>query len=378
MHHRIYFSLAMLLAAVISCSSPPAEEESVPLLRIGHAPHDHHAPLYIAAMNPDYFKKNGNIYLQEISFKKKYELVSRGRKLAVVVIDSSTGGNELVRRLTEDLADLSFGGVPAMLSFIDQGFPLRILLPVNSDGAGLVVAPEMAADNWAQFVALLRSSDKPVKIGYKSAVSVQNLIFETALKSESIAYDAYDSAASNTARVQLVNLNGPKNLIPALQNGLIDGFVIMQPFVALAEQQKVGKVIAQLSELPPAGKWLGTPCCAVAGNEQYVRDNPEVVEAMLTLLLRASRRIGAEPETSARQVARWLGTSEEVEMLSLPTIAYTTEFDDNWQRGVSFWVESLLATGKLNKAVKEAHDHNRFVERVYDRATYEKARRNLE
>lgn len=377
MKFRLIFLLISVVFALSSCSRNPRSEQ-VTTLRISHAPHDHHAALYVAAMNPDYFRKNGNVYLKEISYKYKYELISRGRKLADVEIDSSTGGSKLVRRLSEDLADLSFGGVPAILSFMDQGVPLRILLPVNGEGAGLVVAKDnKPVNNWDDFIAYVRGSDVPVKIGYKIATSVQGLIFESALESEGIKHEAYGSDSSGNAQVQLMNLRGPENLIPALKSGLIDGFVVMQPFVAMAELEGVGKTIAQLSELPPAGQWQGNPCCALAGHGEYIQQNPEVVEAMLVLLLRASRLLSAEPEKSAAQVARWLETSEEVELLSLPTITYYTEFNDNWNRGINLWVESMVASGKLKKEVKEAFQSGRFSERVYNYTGYEKAVKNL-
>ena len=292
-----------------------------------------------------------------------------------MVIDSGTGGKKLVRRLGENLADLSFGGVPAMLSYIDQGTPIRILSPVNGEGAGLVMATDMGINNWDDFLAHVRKSDKPVKIGYKIAVSVQNLIFESALMAEGITYARPDSPADNNDQVKLINLYGPKNLIPAMESGIIDGFVIMQPFLALAESKGVGKTVAQLGELPPQGKWRGSPCCAIAGNELYVKKHPEVVEAMLILLLRANNFISFDPETSARQVAQWLGTSFEVEKRSLPTIAYTTEFDENWNRGVNFWVEQMLASGKLSGVVKDAHEKGILADRIYDLSIFEQAKK---
>jgi NitT/TauT family transport system substrate-binding protein len=343
-------------------------------MRIGHAPHDHHAPLYIAAMNPDHFRANGGIYLKEVEFKKEYELFSEDKKLARVLIEASTGGKKLIRRLNEDLTDLSFGGVPAILSFIDNGAPLRILLPVNSEGAGLIMRKDLNIRNWNEFLAYVRRAKEPVKIGYKIAISVQNLIFEAALDETGLSYSRPDSTIplDKKVEIELINLHGPKNLIPAMENGIIDGFVIMQPFLALAETKGVGNTVALLSELPPEGKWQGNPCCAIAAKNKYVEDHPAATEAMLTLLRRANQFIQTNQETSAKQVAKWLGTSFEVENKSLPTIAYTTKFDEEWTRGVDFWVESMVRTGGLKLTVKEAYLEGRLSDKIYDLQTYEK------
>ena len=54
------------------------------------------------------------------------------------------------------------------------------------------------------------------------------------------------------------------------------------------------------------------------------------------------------------------------------TIAYTTEFDESWNRGVDFWVERMVASGALNMAIKDAHEKGRLADRIYDLTTYEK------
>ena len=138
--------LCFLFILFSGCSQP--EPQQLPTLRIGHAPHDHHAPLYIAAMNQDFFKENGGVYLKEITFRENYILIVNDRPVAEIIIDSGTGGKKLIRTLDENLNDITFGGVPAMLSFIDKGSEMEILLPVNAEGAGLVVKTNMPVANW--------------------------------------------------------------------------------------------------------------------------------------------------------------------------------------------------------------------------------------
>lgn len=366
--------LLVTLLFTAACSSQSSKE--IPLLRIGHAPHDHHAPLYIAAMNPDYFKHHGGIYLRQINFRSDYELVEGDRPLARVVINQSTGGEKLIRNLDENLNDLSFGGVPAMLSYIDRGSDFKILLPVMSEGGGLVVRKDLPVSNWQEFAALVRQEEKPFKIGYKTAVSVQNLIFETALQAEQIPF-AQSNGDNTGVDIVLINLFGAKNLIPALENGIIDGFVVNQPFVAMAMHKGSGKLIAQLGDLPPAGKWKNNPCCALAGNNQYVSSQPQAVQALLTLLLRANSFIGQYPEQSAGQIAEWLGIEPEIERLSLPTISFNLEYTEDWNRGVDFWVESMVTAANLNSKVKVAYEQGMLRPTVYNMELYARARQKM-
>lgn len=326
-------------------------------------------------MNPEYFRDNGGIFLEEVIFKQEYKLISQGQPIARIRIDSSTGGREIIRKLSEEQFDFSFGGVPAMLHFIDQGVPIKILAPVMAEGAGLVVHNDLAAENWNEFVALVRKRSTPLRIGYKMEISTHNLIFERALAEEKIAFGK--QAKEPMIKIRILNLHGAKNLIPALENKLIDGFVVNQPFLALAEATGTGKAIALFKDLPPAGKWQGHPCCALAAKESYVEKNPKITEAMVTLLLRANRFLGENPQQSQVQIARWLGLSPEVERRSIPTILFTTELDEEWNAGVRFWVESMIESGKLDKHIKNALVHDQLEETIYDPEVYQKARGNL-
>lgn len=372
---KYLFQTIFILTLILTSTGCQQSPEPLPILRIGHAPHDHHSALYIAAMNPDYFKKHGGIFLKEIVFRKEYTLISDSRPLARVIIDSSTGGKELIRKLSEEYFDIAFGGFPAMLYFIDHGNPIKIMTPIMAEGAGLVVRNDLPVNNWTEFVDYVRQQESPLRIGYKVAVSVQNLIFEKALRTEQIPYSKQLDDAQ--AKITVVNLHGAKNLIPAITNGLIDGFVIMQPYLALAEEKGAGKVIAMLSDMPPEGKWQGNPCCALAGNESYLQTQPEAAESLLILLMRANQFINDQPQDSARQISRWLNLSVTVVAKSLPTIQFSTDFSYSWQRGVNSWVESMIASGKLTNKVKKAHQQGRLEELIYDRKLHDKAKRAL-
>ena len=56
--------------------------KEIPTLRLGYASHDHHSPFYIAALNPDYFRDKGGIYLEEVVPRKEYRLVRDGSVVA--------------------------------------------------------------------------------------------------------------------------------------------------------------------------------------------------------------------------------------------------------------------------------------------------------
>ncbi len=361
-HYITHAIFAFVLLLLGGCQQ--TVDKPIPTIRVGHAPHDHHSPLYIAAMNPEHFKQHGGLYLKEVEFRKRYQLMQDEQLIAHVEISSSTGGATIIRRLVEQQFDITYGGVPAILKSMDQGEKIHMLSPVMSEGAGLIVNNGLPATNWDEFVATLKKSKQPLRIGYKSAVSVQGLIFESALDAEGISYS---NNVSNTAvKVHLLNLSGAKNLIPSLENGVIDGFVVMQPFLAIAEHKGSGKLVSHLREMPPGGKWKKHPCCAIAASDTFVEEHQEETRKLLTLLNHAREFLQQQPEKSAQQVAAWLENDVEVEQRSLPTINFDVALDETWNRGIRFWISEMITHGSLNKELREAQINNTLEQRLYN------------
>lgn len=365
----------LIIIVVFQLGGCKGKEKPLPTLRVGHAPHDHHSPLYVAAMNPEYFKEHGGIYLKEIVFRHDYDLMEDARTIAHVHIESSTGGKEIIRKLAEHHFDMSFGGFPAMLSCIDQGSAMHIVAPVMAEGAGLVVDKDLPIENWDEFLGYVRKSKKPVRIGYKIGTSVQNLIFERALQEAGVSYS--NKLEDSSAKIILVNMYGANNLIPALKNELIDGFVIMQPFMALAEESGEGRIVTLLNELPLCDKCRGYPCCALAVNDAYVQNHAEIVEAMVVLMLRGNRFIEENPEISALQIAHWLDIPADIEKQSIPTIKFTTEYNEEWKQGMEFWVKNMMEEGKVQGRVKQAYEAGELEKLIYERELYNKARSKM-
>lgn len=365
--------LTLLFGLLLAgCHSDP---ELLPTIRLGYAPHDHHAALYVAAQMPDYFRTHGGLYLEEVEPKKNYQLIENGRTLANVSLHSSVGGGQLIRKLHEKQFDVVLGGVPAMLKQIDAGSELKIVAPLMSDGAALVLAKDIPVNDWTGFVALAKKTEKPLRIGYKIETSVQNLIFEQALLAENISFSRENEREGD--QVVVLNLHGAKNLIPALKNDLIDGFVIMQPFAALAEHQQVGKTVAQLSTLPPEGQWVGTPCCAIGANGELLTRQREELTKLVTLLLRANLYLQGHLKEGGSLVADWLGRPSDVERLSLPSIKFLVEYDDHWHRGVDSWILSMNQQGRVQGGLRAAALEGTAKEQIYDLQIYNRARERV-
>lgn len=357
--------IPLLLAAACTREQTPP-----PAIRVAYAPHDHHASLYVAAMKPEYFQQNGNLYLREITPKKEYELSEGGATVARVLVDTSGGGAQNIQKILEDQADIAFGSFPEMVKAIDEGKKLKIIAPLMSGGTGLVVAKDSALKDWKSFVYSVRYSKTPFRIGVKTAGSVQELAIQNALAAEGITVAS--GLGGPNAKVTIINLHGQKNLLPAMRSELVDAIAVMQPITAEAEYAQVGKVIANLEDYEGVGDRNYFPCCAICVSDSFLEKNREAVEKLMTLMLRANKHINEDPAGQAVAVAKWLETPEAVEQKSLPTIIYSGGFDSKWHDSTDAWLKMMVEKNLLHGEVRKAFENHKQRELLYDRKLMEK------
>lgn len=163
---------------------------------------------------------------------------------------------------------------------------------------------------------------------------------------------------------------GPMPML--LATGKIDGYMAWQPFIAVAEEAKIGKLVSYSQDLPPKGKWKDHPCCCIFVRDDLVERNPQLIADFCALMTVADEYVREHPDEAAEVAADWLVgggsmkygeiivSSVEVEKKSIPTIKFVTEPSDEWvkgndlfldvQRDLGYITERLKATG-----IEESH-----------------------
>ncbi len=333
----------MLLVVACGQPAPPPEPPVVPetpvdiyaeapLLKVGFVAQDHHAAAFVAALRGDAMKEQYGIYLAPLREHELYALVENNVKVAEVeLIQASGGGSVVPTSMAAGEFEVGFGGITAFISSADAGSGIAIISPLHAGGDMLVVQPDNeAVTDWASFVQWVRTSETPVRVGFKNPQAVAKLIFEGALTAEGIAFS--QGTASEGALVVMINMQGEQNLNPGLQSGAIDAYVSNNPACAAAEHQGIGRCVAVLAELPPGG-WHDHPCCVLAATQAARTEKAEQVAAVLRLFAAATDYINNNPEDAAAAVSEWLGNPLEVELASMPTSVYSMEINDEWMAG---------------------------------------------
>ncbi len=325
-------------------------QKKVPVLKVGYAGHDHQTALYVACLESEKTKKDCGLFMKEVNPKKHYEMYKGKKKIADVEIFKSGGGSKIPTLMSQGHFEIGFGGVAPIAFFTDKGSPMKIIAPLHTKGDMLVIKPDNKVNSWETFVKWIKEEKKPVKVGFKKPVAVAKLIFESALKSANLTFSG--DASQKDVDVLMVNMKGQKNLVPGLKNNIIDAYVANNPSCAIAESKGVGKVVADLNDLPP-GIWKDHPCCCIAANTKALEKNKDLIKDFLMLIILATNYINEDQEKVAvADAAKWLGTSIEVEKASIPTSGYTTKPSDDWKKKMYVWVGAMNSMNKLSGSLK--------------------------
>lgn len=372
-----FILVALLICTVFLTSCKQKDETGTPTgttsLKIGHVGHDHHTALFVALDNASEYASQSGISVKVVEDRKFYELLDRGKKVADLEIMKVGGASKMPTALAQNVIEIGLGGVAPVLASADSGAPVKLIAPLHYKGDMFVVRPDFQAKTWKEFVAMAKAATKPLRIGYKNPVAVAKLVFEEAMKHEGITFGGDPAQAD--LQVQMVNVKGGGKLNVSLGSGLIDGYAGNNPFPAIAVEKGIGRIICDLEDLPP-GTFRDHPCCCIAANVKAIEEKSEAIVDMMVLLIQASETINSDLDKAVAAAVRWIGTSESVERMSIPTSGYSMESSEQWHRTMGKWIEAMNGLGIFKNKLKDLKPSD--VPRVaYDLSLLEKASNKL-
>jgi NitT/TauT family transport system substrate-binding protein len=99
--------------------------------------------------------------------------------------------------------------------------------------------------------------------------SIQNVVLQETLRGAGLRPVVREQSRANT--VELVVMS-PADMLPALQNGAIGGYVVADPFNAAAETKQVGRILRFTGDV-----WRSHACCVVAAHHDLADGQAQAV-----------------------------------------------------------------------------------------------------
>lgn len=177
---------------------------------------------------------------------------------------------------------------------------------------------------------------------------VSSFASETANASEKM-----NQTNNQIPEVELLFCKGQSILPVLLTTGQIDGYVAWQPYLALAEESDLGKVVALSRDFPPNGLWHNHPCCVLVASNGIMQNYPDTVVIVSAILLAGEDWAKENPGALAKVTAQWLMgdqnytfensiiSPECIFRRSLPTSVFSSQVNGEWNDSAQVLIERM-------------------------------------
>lgn len=169
-----------------------------------------------------------------------------------------------------------------------QNVPVKVVAWGHTDGSALTVRSDITS------IEDLAGQTVAVPFWY----SIHNLVVQLLLRRSNLKPITKGDASKADQTVKLVVM-APPDMPPALGNNTIAGYIVADPFNAVAEVNKIGKVQRFTGDI-----WLNHACCVVIMHEDDIQKRPRWAQAVVTGLAKAQLFARENRKEAARLLAK--------------------------------------------------------------------------
>ncbi len=126
--------------------------------------------------------------------------------------------------------------------------------------------------------------------------SLHNVVLQHLLRSKGL--ESISDGTPTQKQVKLVVM-APSDMVPALANKQIAGYIVAEPFNASAEVLKIGKILRFTGDV-----WKDHACCVVLMHEQDLQQRPEWTQKVVNGVVQAQAWIQEHREETARILSK--------------------------------------------------------------------------
>lgn len=167
---------------------------------------------------------------------------------------------------------------------------IKILAWNHTNGSALTVA------NTINKVKDLAGKTVAIPLEY----SLHNVVLQQILKANNLKPIFTGNPSASRKTVKLVVL-APAEMPAALAGGSIQGYIVADPFNALAETRGVGKVLRFTGDV-----WREHACCVTVVRGDLVKDSPKAAQALVDSIATAQLAIRKNRRSAANKLTEYL------------------------------------------------------------------------
>lgn len=189
--------------------------------------------------------------------------------------------------------------------------PVKVVMWNHLAGSALTVRPSINS------VAELGGKTVAIPFWY----SIHNIVLQQLLKAHNLSVTEQAPQANEVK----LTVMAPSDMVAALASGAIDGFIVAEPFNAIAEQKGVGKVLRFSGDV-----WRDHACCLTLMHESDVNQRPDWVQGVVNALTEAQVFCLNERQETAKLLARGNGYTPHDQKVLEAVLAPTEQQWENY------------------------------------------------
>lgn len=265
---RLFINACMLLLIMVTlsaCDKVESPKPARPELKIGRLICGGHLPLAI--------------------FEKRFQAEARTFQLVAV---QNHDWNDVADDMRSGALAGTFILSPLAIKLIHDGFPGKIVMAADRNGNGFVLSKSIKS------IAML--AQKQVLIAVPHKYSQHHVLLYLLLKQHGI----------DPGHVRVLGMP-PRDMINAMKNGEIDGFVVGEPEAYKAVSQDVG----WLAAISPA-IWKDHMDHVLLVTDRFINQHPDQLQELIDFLVRSDQFIEANPHEAAVMGEDYTGSNAAV------------------------------------------------------------------
>ncbi|HUH86931.1 MAG TPA: ABC transporter substrate-binding protein [Pusillimonas sp.] len=164
--------------------------------------------------------------------------------------------------------------------------PAKVVAWNHMSGSGLTVQHEINS------IEDLGGTTVAIPFWY----SLHNVVLQHLLRSKGL--ESISDGTPTKKQVKLIVM-APSDMVPALANKQIAGYIVAEPFNASAEVLKIGKILRFTGDV-----WKDHACCVVLMHEQDLQQRPEWTQKVVNGIVQAQAWIQENRAETARILSK--------------------------------------------------------------------------